>query len=262
MPDGRLPATVTRVLADGRVNRFPGRADVEAALPGLRTDGAFDAALVGEAMFGWVRAGQTGCLFAQLLAVDPPAARWRSVVVPEPLDDDVLAQVLAAPVFDGADAAQVVFPWVDSIDELVGLIAQIARLPEWHGVEISGGTDPELVRVGLRWRLPVADHVSWVLGFAPFDSMPFTRRAPFVALELRTAAVYRAARRHVEGHAEVHLADLDAPVDPDRFARMWARTVERKRSLLGDELTEAAKARVTFSLPRSVAEQLPFVGAG
>lgn len=261
MPDGRLPATVERVLADGRVNRFPGRADVEAALPGLRTEAGFDAALVGEALFGWVRAGQTGCLYAQLLAADPPAARWRSVVVPEPLDDEVLAQVLAAPVFDGAEAAQVAFPWVDTVEELADLVAQIARLPEWYGVEVPGGADPDVLRVGLRWRLPVPDHVSWVLGFAPFDCMPFTRRAPFVALELRTAAVYRAARRRVEHHDEVHLADLDAPVDPDRFARMWARTVERKRSLLAGELTDAAKARVTFSLPRSVADRLPFVGA-
>lgn len=261
MPDGRLPATTERVLADGRVNRFPGRADVEAALPGLRTDDGFDAALVGEALFGWVRAGQTGCVFAQLLAGDPPAAGWRSIVVPEPLDDGVLAEVLAAPVLAGAEAAQVAFPWVGTAEELADLVAQIARLPEWHGVEIPGGADPDQVRVGLRWRLPEPDHVSWVLGFAPFEFMPFTRRGPFVALELRTAAVYQAARRRVEGHDEVHLADLDAPVGPDRFARMWARTVERKRSLLAGELEDAAKARVTFSLPRRLAADLPFLAA-
>lgn len=257
MAGGRLSASVERVLADGRTNWFPGREDFEAALPGLRTDDGFAAELVGEALFGWVRAGQTGCLFAQLLAADPSSAGWRSIVVPAPVDDDTLATVLGSVVFAGADAAQVCFPWVDTPEALVEMIAQIARLPDWHGVEI--GSDEELVRVGLRWRLPVADHVSWVLGFAPFDFIPFTRRAPFAALELRTAAVYQSSRRRIEGDNEVHLADLDAPVPPDRFARMWARTTERKRSLLAGELELAAKARVTFTVPAALAEGLPFV---
>lgn len=254
----RLKASVVRQLADGRVNHFSNRDDFEAALPGLRNDSGFDAAAVAEATFGWARTGQTGCLFATLLAAGPGAAGWQSLVIPEAVSDDTLRALLDARLATKPEAATVVFPWADTATALAALVSQLARLPDWHGVVIHGDEPPGLVRIGLRWRLPIEDHASWVLGFGPFEFLPFTRRAPFTALVFRCGAAYTLPRRRVEDHNEVHLADLPAPVDEVRYDRMWRRTVERKASLLAGELEGGAKARVTFTLPADLRDDLAF----
>jgi hypothetical protein len=254
----RLGASIERRLEDGRVNRFSSRADFEAVLPGLRAESGFDAAAVGEAMFGWARTGQTGCLFATMLAAEPSDAGWQSVVIPEAVSDETLHALVHGLLTARLEAATVVFPTVDTPASLVALVNQVARLPDWHGLVIDGDEPAGLVRVGLRWHLPVPDHVSWVLGFGPFDFLPFTRRAPFTALVFRCGAEYTLPRRRVEDHDEVHLADLRAPVDEERYARMWSRTVTRKQSLLAGELAAGAKARVTFTLPADLRGQLAF----
>lgn len=253
-----MGASIERRLQDGRLNRFSSRADFEAALPALRSDAGPDAAAVGEAMFGWARTGQTGCMFATMLAADPAGAGWQSVVIPEAVNDETLHAVVHGLLTAGPEAATVVFPAVDTPARLASLIDQMARLPDWHGLIVGGEGIAGLIRVGLRWELPVPDHVSWVLGFGPFDFLPFTRRAPFTALVFRCTAAYTLPRRRVEDHEEVHLADLHAPVDEERYARMWSRTETRKQSLLAGELLEGAKARVTFTLPADLRDRLAF----
>lgn len=254
-----LGASIERRLADGRVNRFSSRADFEAALPGLRSDAGYDAALVGEAMFGWARTGQTGCLFATMLAGDPASAGWQSVVIPDMVSDETLHALVSGMLSAGPEAATIVFPSVETPEALASLLDQLARLPDWHGVVLDGEEElVGLLRIGLRWSLPTPGHVSWVLGFGPFDFLPFTRRAPFTALIFRCAAAHTLSRRRIEGHDEVHLADLPAPVDGERYSRMWSRTESRKRSLLAGEFEPGAKARVTFTLPAELRDRLAF----
>lgn len=257
----KMRASVERRLADGRVNRFSNRADFEEALPGLRVGDRYDPAVVNEAMFGWARTGQTGCLFATLLAGDPASAGWRSVVVPEPVDDETMDRLLSTLLAAGTEAAQLVVPWVDTPERLAEFVSQVGRLPNWYIREvIDGDAEPGFVRIALRWRLPEPDHVSWVLGFGPFDFMPFTRRSPFTALIFRSAAAHSDAipRTRREDHTEVHLADLQAPVDQERYDRMWSRTEKRKVSLLDGELMGGAKARVTFLIPEELRPNLAF----
>lgn len=255
MPE-RLKASVAHRLADGRTKYFSIREDFEAALPGLRNDSGFDEATVAEAMFAWARTGQTGCLFAALLAAGPTAAGWRSLVIPDAVSDDTLHALVDAMLATEPEAVTIVFPWVDTAAALAALVSQVARLPDWQSVLIDGDELPGLIRVGLRWRLPVEDHASWVLGFGPFEFLPFTRRAPFTALVFRCRAAYSLPRRRAEDHNEVHLADLPAPVDEVHYERMWRRTVERKVNLLAGQLEAGAKARVTFTLPAELRDQL------
>lgn len=48
--------------------------------------------------------------------------------------------------------------------------------------------------------------------------------------------------------SSVHLADMPALVEADRFQRLWAETERQKRLLLHDEEAKAARAKVTFTL--------------
>lgn len=176
--------------------------------------------------------------------------RWSRLIL-------VLRTMLTA----GTEASQLVVPWVDTPDRLVEFVSQVGRLPDWYVRDVTDG-EPEdgLIRVAVRWRLPEPDHVSWVLGFGPFEFMPFTRRSPFTALIFRSAAAHPDAipRTRREHHTEVHLADLDPRVDEARYTDMWSRTEKRKVSLLAGELVSGAKARVTFLIPEALRSSLAF----
>jgi len=111
------------------------------------------------------------------------------------------------------------------------------------------------LQVGLRWHVEGSDYLSWVLGIAPFDTMPFTRRfvgAPFIALVLRSRPPANFAQASPEdGLNPSHLAHMDDMLGDNEEMRTKRSdaTKRGKIALLGSELRSTARAKVTFSLP-------------
>lgn len=206
--------------------------------------------LLGDVFLQWVGSGQLGCLFAMRLARTPDQAGWTSVT---PAVDDGLARRLQ-PILEAAagtaEALQIILPGVATAERVVEVINILCRHPGWYWEEIpSTQADASgCFLVGLRWSLPSEGARSWTLGFAPIDSMPFTRRfvgAPFSALVFRT--ITPPPSDDLPG--VVHLAYMPTLGAPESYGE---KTSKLKRELVGDAFPDAAKAKVTFSLPMAV----------
>lgn len=238
--------------------RFPTRSDYVAFFIGrglVRDEGDLTARrpdLVCDALLNWLRHSASGCRFATQLAVKRDAARWLTAAFPSRRPDQEFRRDVAAVVQDWPDIELVLmaFPWVSTTNDLVFLINQMALCDGWWWEEPPAVDQHDDVLVGLRWDLPSEKSTSWALGFAPFDFMPFTRRAPWTAIVLRPRDA-PPENRPTEGLAPVHLAQVPHFFgERGRFeGEIWNSTKELRRALLGGELEAAAKARVTFNLP-------------
>lgn len=265
-PSGASPnRSVTRDCA-GRVKRYSSRQDL---LEALAEVGAIESPAqpladnpecVSDMFFLWLQQGQNGCLFATILAGDPSASRWISAVVFN-ADENVATQLQAlidAGMRNQVNILQFLFPEINSAEEIAGLISNLCRDSRWWWTEWppSDGN----ISIGLRWQLPSGHYFSATLGFADLPSMPFTRRGPFTGLILRALEPAQPGPDDWQefGMYPVHLAQVPLPqMDQEMIDRRWVRTQKLKKVLVGDEVPQAAKARVTFSLPESVRPLLP-----
>lgn len=218
--------------------------------------------LAATVLLDWIQSTQTGCHFATHLARRRAEAGWLPLVMPRRLEDDELRATVDALLIPppAAEMVMIVFPWVSSAEDLVDLIAQMSTCSGWSLVDpISlDGEGPDETLVGLRWALDSGEAESWVLGFAPFDFMPFTRRAPYTAIVFRIQDPPDWQHRPEPDLIPVHLAQVPHFFG-DRGAyqgEIWLRTVQTRAELLGGELTHAARARVSFSLPASAGRRL------
>lgn len=300
-----------RQCADGKVLSFPTTANLVGALveegrlrgpdalddPG-RLDPVQADALAGLVRM-WVAAGQTGCYYANKVALPSPSnnAVWSTLVVAERLDADILGLVAgdAMRQIGDAEIMMLVFPYVSDEAGLADLLSQLVALPDWWWEDRSPA-ESQTVKVGLRWNLPDREHVSWVLGFGPMPWLPFTRRSPATALVLRAQKdAHTVPAEEPEGGLRgVHLAHMDHGMGDAgaAYGPVWRRTEARKRTLLWDDLSDdgklvaarllcddenddeglqvmgaawkvlapAAKARVTYTMQRALAERLPPAG--
>lgn len=215
--------------------------------------------LVGGLYLDWLQQTPTGCHFATHLALhrsargDRPPAGWVVRTFVEQRSDEEFAADVASATLDGPNDQIIlmIFPWVQTVDDLIELITQVQRCDGWSWEEHPAGVECEDVLVGLRWRLRSDRAVSWALGFAPFDFMPFTRRAPYAAIAMRT--LDPPIDEPPDGRQPVHLAQVphflgergrvDGPV--------WQMTQEWRADLLIGEPEYAAKAKVSFVIPEA-----------
>jgi hypothetical protein len=212
--------------------------------------------LLSELMFEWIRRGQTGCRYAEHLVRDRERNSWKSVVIN--YDSDLLD--VLNPMLDAAhtelQALNVILPRVTTPEDVVSLVNQLCRSDRWYWERRPWRDegDPARLLVGLRWRLPGGHGPAWVLGFAPFEAMPFTRRivgAPFTALAIRPSCPPNEAA--ADGMHLCHMMEL---VEQDRREELWRQTEWWKQEVLSGEYPETAKAQVTFALPLELAETL------
>lgn len=213
-----------------------------------------------EIMTRWAQGGQLGCLFAQRMAQQPANYGWLTVAL-RGLHHGADLNTRLAPLLATAaakyEALQLVFPEreLNTVAGVVTLVNELCDDPAWYWEEIphpADVKDPQDVLIGLRWRLPNTQCSSWILGFADLPSMPFTRRAPFLALAFRT----KAAPTGDEDPKRAHLAHMDSRLDDANHKNVWAKTVETKKQLVDGELPHAARAKVTFCLPRRSLKRL------
>lgn len=212
-----------------------------------------------EIMTKWAQGGQMGCIFAQRMAQQPAVYGWLSVAL-RGLHHGADLNTRLAPILAQAavknDALQLVFPEreLNTVAGVVALINELCDDPAWYWEEIAlpGGAKQDDVLIGLRWRIPGTKCASWVLGFADLPTMPFTRRSPFLALAMRT----KPAPDGDEDPGRAHLAHMDSKLDKEGHEGVWTKTVETKKILVDGEQAYAARAKVTFCLPRRSLKRL------
>ena len=212
--------------------------------------------LLGAILFDWYSQGQVACVFAQRLARVADRSKWQSLTIKGEVDPDELEAFLkdAANRFE---ALQLVFPGLATAHQAVDLIKTLCQHPSWSCHEIDWMPDERgrSLQVGLRWHAEGSDYHSWVLGIAPFEPMPFTRRfeaAPFIALVFRPSPPSSFADTPREKNLNAsHLAHMDDGLgaDVDKRERTTNATRRGKTLLLGPDLRSTARAKVTFALP-------------
>lgn len=224
--------------------------------------------LISDIFFAWVSYGQLACQYAVKLAAHPRDSGWISSVEFGALTDDGLNDRLSSFLLEKAresEAVQIIFPDIDSPQDVVRLINSLCHDPSWRCEEIPwDGGNPEKLLLGLRWLLPGREYISWALGFAPFDSMPFTRRAPFTAIVMRVGGPGKCeaimgfdTRPETDGCKAVHLADVPTQLpDDEMILKYLSLTQLQREGLLRGELCTAARAKVTFSIPLDLREQV------
>ena len=261
-----LRRSYTLQLADGSSASFPSLDDYvdQLVAEGTIRDRAdlvrnYDH-LVAEIFLNWVSAGQTACLFASRLARRPRQARWLPIVQLDALTTAELPQFLNVQLDAAArshEAVALIFPDITTAADIVALCNRLCEDPCGRWYRVESGSANGLALIGLRWVLASGSSVNHVLGFAPVPTAPATRRAPFTALVLRVADANRTPSKHEDGKVQVHLADLDSGLRPQELHdRVWRATETKKAMFVEPALAAGARARVTFSIPTDVGEQL------
>lgn len=226
--------------------------------------------LIPEIQRDWLKRNQTGCLFASMLSRKEESGSWYDEVFLDASNPDAYDSLDKTIMYISrrAEAIQIILPKLRTPNDIINFLELLCRKSQWRLVNIpwQGDGVPPAVQTGLRWYLPSHNFVSWVLGFAPWESMPFTRRAPFISFIMRTQGPGRCPEiaRHTRPvdkvcrMPSVHLADLpDGLLNEETVMRYWNRTVEEKKNLLaGDELGLVARAKITFSFPANLTDDI------
>lgn len=211
-------------------------------------------------MFQWLHTDQVGCRFAMALTIDKFQDRWRSISAATPKSGEeveVIQETLTEAASDDVDAVILIFPEVELLADLVGLINLLNQHEAWSCAEDkhpdSSAAGRPRVGLGMRWKMP-CDTSSFALGFGPFGFLPPTRRSPYTAITLPVCK----KGVHREGDpSERHLCDMANDLwTGEQFDKLWAGTSALKAKLIESNDNEAAKAKVTFALPEDCRGQL------
>lgn len=205
-----------------------------------------------ETFHDWVKQGATGCVFAQRRSMSPDHAQWLGIRVnspPEQRELDGLQSVLEAA--SDPQAILLAFPEAVTLESVGELVSAFHEHPAWACETVpKNAVQPDgFQEVGIRWLLPHSKYRSEAIGFGPFEEFPVTRQAPVTALAFRTHPP-----TEPEKDNRVHLAQM--PFDDresEDWEKFWKRTQELRSDLLNDVLEHAARARVTWRLPESIA---------
>jgi hypothetical protein len=216
-------------------------------------------ALWGDILFSWYTQGQVGCVFAQRLARDVAGSNWYTAVMEGDWQAEHVTGVCDAAASVRAEALQVLFPCEATVEDALVIIKRLAEHPRWQCTDTGWleGESGDSLQVGLRWISSGGDYESWVLGIAPFDSMPFTRRfvgAPFIALVLRPSPPEQSRAPVPAGTSGLpasHLAHMDDGLggDIEKRTKWNAGTRMAKRALVSPDPMSRARAKVTFAFP-------------
>lgn len=206
----------------------------------------------------WHIRGQTGCMFARLAALQASTLQWTYLVTEYTGEDASHAHRLGKAIRDSIndDAVEVVsilFPAVDRASQTVAVIrGLVAATTFW--LERDDVTDGNL---RLHVRCPVETFEgqvdAWVMGFAPFNFMPSTRRGPYFELAIRAKRKPTwLFHRLNQDRAVAHLADVPLEMNGKHWEHRWQSTLRRTRMILGGEPDEISAAKSTLAIPISL----------
>ncbi len=215
--------------------------------------------LIAEVVFNWISTAQVGCVFAAKLARKPRENRWLPIVQLGALAEGNRLGSLLSMQLDVAsrshEAAALIFPDITTQDGIVALVNALCDDPSgrWYRTDesVDANESAPMSLIGLRWVLTEDKSVNLVLGFAPLETMPLTRQAPFTTLFLRIVDEKRTPSQREDGRIQVHLADLDSTYHPqERHDKIWDLTKQMRANQVELHMTTAARARNLFSIPR------------
>ncbi len=209
----------------------------------------------------WQRRRPVACIFARLIASEPVAYDVAWEVVPDKGDQanarKIATEVVkrVAPAVGQEEAIAVLLPGIDDPEAFVAFCKAIGEHEDWS-VRAPFNPSDKFERCYIRITNRIGPNVdAEVLGVGPFDFLPATRRAPILALHVRTRPL-RAKRRVHNATDKAHLADIEWPEGRGRrFEQFWSATVERRLEVLGGD-DSAARARITFAVPRRLWEEV------
>lgn len=203
----------------------------------------------------WQRRPQVACVFARRIATQPGKFNIQTVVVPEEptremthIIDSTASAVRAAR--GSSEALTILFPKLTNSAALVAFCKRLgARNGDWH-IEATPNPSDRLDRVHVSLRYTLRENIeAEILGLGPFTFLPATRRAPITALEIRTRVKGHKKRGRSEA-ARSHLADIPwRGATPKWYDRAWRQSEQARQAVLGGD-DSAARARITFAIPR------------
>ncbi|MBA4150145.1 MAG: hypothetical protein H0X66_18715 [Verrucomicrobia bacterium] len=226
--------------------------------------------------FDWIRQGNSGCIFAKLFVLRGGDTPWEASVIRAETFDAPTVEAIGETLklaSKRSEAIQLILPNIKTPEQIARMISCLCKNPNWYCTEIipkpSEYTSSFLA--GLRWKLPDAVNVNWVLGFADIETMPPTRRAPYTSLAIRLGQPGTApsvakdkpnevrSRKKENGLVPVHLADMPTPfLKDDAIKKTWVLTEQTAGKMLNPtpEFRTNAHAKVTFALPMDLRDSL------
>lgn len=226
----------------------------------------------------WHSKANQGCIFAAYLFKHSPSeSKLNRFCFDEDLSNELIlkiANITESNITDRENhMVSFILPRISSKEGLLEFLDLVRSNTNWTIQDSDRHNNDILVRLRVPFNEFDADSkqvYAWVLGFAPLDFLPITRRSPFFEIMLATKSKmffkeeYNkfSLTQHVPGGInrntqsdDAHLADLymnDVTDNPRKDKLLWKQSTERKWYLLrksGQETDINAKAKVTFSYP-------------
>lgn len=231
---------------------FPGRDDYlghfDVPVPADGESLVIEPQLVADIQRDWHSRGQNGCVFAMHAARNFSPAQWSASVHDElPESGDMRALIEGAVEDPDNQLHSFLLPNVTTTDRVYGLVDRAIEA----GCTVRAEDKDAISITRLRWLL--GDVESWVIGFAPTEDVPATRRSPFTELVFRTKTKTKVIHPSLNNDpTQAHVADLDLGFETKTVGQLIEKSADRTARLLGGVVARSeahgAKAKTTYGI--------------
>ena len=198
----------------------------------------------------WFRVPLLGCEFAPLLA-SKGERKLRIFPLQLPIGPAEVGacNALLDEAASASAAAVFVLPEVRTGADLAVALCAFRDDARWNFREVPWLEHPRhALLVGMRWTTSEALH-SLAMGFAPFGTMPVTRRAPYAAFGLWPGGIANDFHPERKPTSKiVTFADMPHEMPKDAHDENWRKSKEWTRELLALPAEGAARPAVSFCL--------------
>jgi hypothetical protein len=208
---------------------------------------------------GWARTKSIGCYFARAM-FQAPADYGITIHYQGDLDGRKLALRVSELIrnevlMEASEAVVVVINERLPVEEFATLLRSLSNKPGWYLRETEirhGERDYAVVGVDVYvGEDQGSETLSEIVGFAPYEYLPVTRRAPTPAIMLRTKSALSEEPLPERAERRANLAAIKVDVHPNAFTAMWQKSKELRAQLDGAD-NPMARARVALALPADV----------
>lgn len=207
----------------------------------------------------WACTCNVGCYFARAMFKAP---REYGIVIHhlEAATGHVLATIVEAATRAAVgdtttEAAAFVFNRDLALREYAALLRGLSNKPGWFlREEVLQSDGHEYVVVGVDVSVGTEGGVaalSELVGFAPYNYLPVTRRAPVPAIVLRTKAAFSLDPLPSRSERRANLAAIRLQIDTNAFNSLWQKSQALRSELDGPD-NPMARARIALAIPADV----------